>query len=221
MKLPFTTEQFFDLFRQYNEAVWPAQIALNLLALAALGFLAFRRETSGRAVSGILSLLWAWTGIAYHLVYFTRINKAAFVFGVLFLAGSAAFLWAGVIKRRLQFSVADAPRRIVGTLLLAYGLLVYPALSILFGHGYPFMPTFGLPCPTTIFTIGMLFFLATPFPRSVAVATVLWSVVGSSAAFHFGVYQDLGLLVAGIAGIVLIALPQTIRASTAPKWSQE
>jgi hypothetical protein len=35
------------------------------------------------------------------------------------------------------------------------------------------------------------------------------------------VYQDLGLLVAGIAGIVLIALPQTIRASTAPKWSQE
>jgi hypothetical protein len=39
--------------------------------------------------------------------------------------------------------------------------------------------------------------------------------VGLQAAFLLGVYQDLGLLMAGIAGIVLIALPQTIRASTA------
>ena len=28
MQLPFTEEQFFDLFAAYNEALWPALIAL-------------------------------------------------------------------------------------------------------------------------------------------------------------------------------------------------
>ena len=33
MNLPFTAEQFFDVFRRYNESVWPAQLALNAIAL--------------------------------------------------------------------------------------------------------------------------------------------------------------------------------------------
>ena len=28
MKLPFTPDQFLDVFRQYNTAVWPMQILL-------------------------------------------------------------------------------------------------------------------------------------------------------------------------------------------------
>jgi hypothetical protein len=28
MQLPFTKEQFFDLFAAYNEALWPAAVAL-------------------------------------------------------------------------------------------------------------------------------------------------------------------------------------------------
>lgn len=204
MKLPFTAEQFFDVFRQYNEAVWPAQFALNLLALAAVGLWIWRRPNSGRLISAILGLLWAWTGIAYHLIYFTAINKAAFAFGVVFLAGSGAFLWAGVIKGQLAFTSANAIHRILGSVLVAFALLLYPALSGLFGHGYPAMPTFGVPCPTTIFTIGMLCLLSAPFPRYVLAAPVMWSAVGSQAAFLLGAYQDFGLLVAGIIAIFLI-----------------
>jgi len=32
--LPFTESQFFDVFRQYNEAVWPAPVVLTALALS-------------------------------------------------------------------------------------------------------------------------------------------------------------------------------------------
>lgn len=38
MKLPFTVEQFFGIFRDYNETVWPAQVVLLGLALAAIWF---------------------------------------------------------------------------------------------------------------------------------------------------------------------------------------
>ena len=33
MRLPFTAGQFFAVCLQYNEAVWPAQLLLNALAL--------------------------------------------------------------------------------------------------------------------------------------------------------------------------------------------
>lgn len=214
MSLPFTAEQFFDLFRQYNEAVWPAQLALNLLALVAIGLRVWRRPHSSRLISGILGILWAWTGVVYHLIYFTSINKAAFAFGAICLAGSGAFLWAGVIKGQLEFSSTVVTHRVVGSVLVAFALLVYPALSAFFGHGYLAMPTFGLPCPTTIFTIGMMCFVAAPFPRYVLAAPILWSAVGSQAAFLLSVYQDLGLLLAGIIAVFLIV--QSKRASAHP-----
>jgi hypothetical protein len=66
------------------------------------------------------------------------------------------------------------------------------------------MPTFGLPCPTTIFTIGVLAFLKRPHPRSVFIVPVLWCVVGATAAFVLGVTQDLALIVAGTVGIILL-----------------
>lgn len=204
MKLPFTPEQFFDVFRQYNEAVWPAQLALNLLALIAIGLLFLRRPASDRAIAGILALLWAWTGIAYHLFFFTAINQAAIAFGAVFLVGSGAFLWAGVIRGQLSFASNNATHRIIGGVLVAFALAIYPLLAELLGHGYPAMPTFGLPCPTTIFTIGMLCFLALPFPRYVLVAPILWAAVGAQAAFLLGVYQDLGLLVAGLVAVWLL-----------------
>lgn len=204
MELPFTTAQFFDVMGQYNQAVWPMQFGLTLLALIAVGLLVWRRGYSDRAIAAILGLLWLWTGIAYQLLFFTTINQAAFVFTAIYLAGAAAFFWAGVARGRMRFSATAPLRRAAGLVLLTYALLVYPALSALLGHAYPMTPTFGLPCPTTIFSIGMLCFLATPYPRYPLLAPIAWSAIGSQAAFLFGIYQDLGLLLAGVIGVLLM-----------------
>ena len=203
MKLPFTSEQFFDVFRLYNETVWPAQFVLNLLAVTAVALCIWRPRQSGRLISAILALLWAWTGIAYHLVFFTTINKAAYAFGAVMFAGSAAFFWAGVVNEQLAYTTANAVHRIVGSVLLVYALILYPLVSGALGHAYPHMPTFGLPCPTTIFTIGMLCLLAAPFPKYVLAAPILWAAIGSQATFLLGVYADLGLLVAGVVALFL------------------
>jgi Family of unknown function (DUF6064) len=60
------------------------------------------------------------------------------------------------------------------------------------------IPTFGLPCPTTIFTAGLLL-LAAPHSRTLAIVPIVWSVVGGSAAFLLGVSADYALPVAGAA----------------------
>jgi hypothetical protein len=69
----------------------------------------------------------------------------------------------------------------------------------------PELPTFGLPCPTTIFTIGLLALAPSSSPRAVLAVPILWCLVGSQAAFLLDVAPDFGLLAAGVAAIALFA----------------
>lgn len=202
--LPFTEAQFFDVFRRYNEAVWPAPVALTVLALVAVGLVLRPRPFSGVAVSAILSVLWAWGAVVYHLAFFSRVNPVAPAFAALFLAGALLFLWLGVVRRRLAFAPPGRARTVAGVALLAYALIAYPALSSALGHAYPATPTFGLPCPTTLFTVGVLAFLEPPYPGVVVLPAVLWSLVGAQAALLLGVTQDLALLAAAAVGGVLM-----------------
>lgn len=207
MVLPFTSEQFFAVFGAYNEAVWPAQFFLLALAVLALVLVAFPRTWSGWAVSAILAVFWAWLAVAYHLAFFAAINPLAYVFAAVSAAGALVFLWQGVVRRKLRFRLTRSSRVGVGVTLVAFALLIYPVWSAYSGHGFPEMPTFGLPCPTTLFTMGLLAFLVPPYPRSTLLVPVLWCLVGAQAAFLLGVWQDLGLLVAAAVGAVLIARP--------------
>ena len=207
MQLPFTVEQFFAVFALYNNVVWPAQVFLLLLAALVVVFIALRRTWSGMAVSVILALLWLWVGVAYHLAFFARINPVAFGFGALSIVGGLLFAWHGVVRRHLEFAFVMNLRTAIGVTLLAFALLVYPAWVTLTGHGYPELPTFGLPCPTTIFTIGVLALASGAGFRAVLAVPILWSLVGSQAAFLLDVKPDLGLLVAGVAAVGLFIWP--------------
>ena len=205
MQLPFTIEQFYGVFCEYNTSVWPAQILLVALAVVAVALAVVPRRWSGAAISSILAFLWAWLALAFHLAFFAGINPGAYVFAGVSLAGAVIFLWQGVLRRQLEFRVVRSFRTVVGLILIVFALIVYPVWSHYAGHLYPAIPSFGLPCPTTIFTVGMLAFLVAPYTRSPFVVPVLWCLVGVQAAFFLGVPQDLGLGVAGIVGIVLLA----------------
>lgn len=205
--LPFTVEQFFGVFRLYNTSVWPVQLFLVLLALLAIALVALRRPWSSLVVSVILASLWVWFGVAYHLTFFATINPLAYGFAPLSIVGGVMFAWQGVVRRRLEFGFVRSLRAAIGVGLLAFALVVYPLWATLTGHPYPELPTFGLPCPTTIFTIGLLALASGPGLRPVLVVPILWSVVGSQAAFLLDVQSDFGLLIAGIVAIALFVWP--------------
>jgi hypothetical protein len=205
--LPFSREQFFAIFGDYNLAVWPMPVVLTALALAAVGLAFAQRAWSGRAIGAILAFFWAWIAIAYHWTQFTRINSLAYGFAAVSFAGALLFAWQGVIRGSMRFGWRGGWRGAAGVVLLGYALAAYPAWTWLAGHHFPRSPTFGLPCPTTIFTLGILAFLLAPVPRSVFVVPLLWSAIGVQAAFLLGVPQDLGLGVAGLAGLALAWKP--------------
>ncbi len=70
---------------------------------------------------------------------------------------------------------------------------MYPLLSTLIGHRYPEAPTFGLPCPTTIFTLGLLSWTRPSVPWPLTIVPIGWAIIGSSAAVRLGMWEDLGL----------------------------
>jgi hypothetical protein len=201
MNLPFTPEEFFAVFVRYNQSVWPAQLVLNAAALLAAAMLFRSGVMANRTISLILALFWGWMSTAYHFMFFTRINPVAWLFGLVFLAGGAAFLWLGIIRPRLRFGAVGGSRGALGWLFVVFALAIYPAIGYALGHRYPAAPTFGLPCPTTIFTIGLLLFAEPPAPRAVFIVPLLWTAVGSLAAFWLGVFEDLALVVAGVIGL--------------------
>ena len=201
--IPFTREQFLEVFESYNESIYPFQWILFVLALAAV-VLSLKREVhSNRIVAGLLFALWCWTGVVYHWVFFSRINKAAFLFGLLCIIQAVFFLRVGVFRSQMDFRPQLNVFGVVGSLLILYALAIYPVLSYSFEHTYPQSPTFGVPCPTTIFTFGLLLWLGQKVPRFLVAIPLAWSLVGMTAVFSFGILEDMGLVVAGVLGSFL------------------
>lgn len=205
--MPFGVEEFFGVFRAYNEAVWPAQLLLALAGLVALLGLLPRSPGWSRCSYLILAFLWLWMGLVYHWTFFAAINPLAPAFAILFVVAGVLLGWLAVRSPGPALRWRGGARGVIGSALVLYGLVVYPIIGRLSGHVYPDAPGFGLPCPTTIFTIGLLTFAA-PWPRRrLLVVPVLWSAIGSTAAFSLGVPQDYGLAVAGIWAIALLVRP--------------
>jgi hypothetical protein len=202
--LPFTPDVFLFLFETYNRAIWPAQLVAYALGVAAL-LLALRPlPAGGRLVFAILAAFWLWNGIAYHWLHFLEINFAAAGFGALFVLQGALFAVAALAGRRsVRF------RRDVsgwsGLFLALFALLVYPWLAWLAGHGWPRAAVFGVaPCPTVIFTLGMLLMVEGRAPLALAAIPFLWSLIGGSAVFLLGIPEDVFLPVAGLVGFGLL-----------------
>ena len=203
--LPFTPGQFLSVFVNYNTAIWPIQVGAYLLGCSAIVLLLWKASHADRVTAGILAIMWLWTGIAYHGVFFATINKAAYLFGALFVIQGAYLLYSGVYHDRLRFGLGDGPTVWIGVALVFYAAILYPLIGMWTGHVYPEMPVFGVtPCPVTIFTFGMFLLTTQPISRWLLVIPFIWSLIGGSAAVLLHVPQDWLLLVSGFITVLLI-----------------
>jgi hypothetical protein len=206
MQLPFTHEQFLDLFGEYNRALWPAVILLWFATLLAVVRLFRKHSNSSRSLVLLLAFHWAWAGAVYHIAFFRRINPVALAFGIAFLVQAALFLWRGIIRSHLVFTPAPTIWSQFGLALVIYSL-AYPFLGLLFGLQYPRIPTFGVPCSTTILTVGLLLLTPRRDARGLGSIPVLWGGIGGSAAFVLGVKADLVLPLAGVLMLIYMLSP--------------
>lgn len=198
--MPFSAGEFFALFGVYNTAIWPLQIVAYLAGLLVVAMLFRPSQLADRVILLVLAAMWSVNGVGYHLLHFAPINPAARVFAVFFLLEAILLAAAPFRSRdRIVFDIRPGPNVWLAAALILYAMLLYPLLGFLFGHRYPEVPMFGVaPCPTTIFTIGVLMLGRWQVVRWLLIVPALWSVVGGSAAILLSVPQDYGLIVAGV-----------------------
>jgi hypothetical protein len=195
VQLPFTPDEFFGVFADYNQAVGMVVVVLWLVSALVVAIAWRHPVRHSRALTLFLAALWAWNAAAYHALLFARINPAAWLFAGLFLVQGVLLFCAGV-ARDVEYFAASRVMNGVGVSLVGYAFL-YPLPNLTLGHPYPGTPTFGVPCPTAILTIGALLTVRRVRP-TLAVIPVLWALVGGSAAILLGVWPDYVPLAAGI-----------------------
>ncbi len=96
MELPFSHNEFLDVFGAYNSVLWP--VVAVLWAVTAGFTLRWMRKgrMDGRGLFALLAMHWGWSGIAYHWFFFRAMNPAAALFGALFVVQAALFTWLAV-----------------------------------------------------------------------------------------------------------------------------
>ena len=213
MKVPFNIEQFLQVFKKYNEAVFPMQIVLMLMSITVIYLVVKPNPLSGKLISVILSFFWLWMGIVYHIIFFTAINKAAWLFGGIFIIQGIMFLYFGVFQNKFSFQFQKDNYGVTGIILILFALIIYPVAGYFLGHIYPSSATFGLPCPTTIFTFGFLLLNTNKCPLAILIIPFVWSIIGFMAAFQFGILEDTGLIAASLIALSLLIYRDRLFAS--------
>ncbi len=205
MSVPFTSEQFFEVFAAYNAAIWPAQIIAYAFGLMAVAMLWSNWSIGKRLVLPILAIMWLWNGLAYHLVFFSTINPVASGFAAIFVVQAILLVAISTSGSSVQLDIRRDLRSLLGLSVIFYALFVYELLSYLAGHGLVKGPLFGVtPCPTTIFTMGVLLLARGKLVILLAIIPVIWSMVGLSAAVLFEVREDFALAVTAMLLVIFL-----------------
>jgi hypothetical protein len=199
-----TLDQFLQMIADYNNAFWPLQFATYALGIVALLFAIWKSKYSSKVVTGILAFFWLWVGIIFNWLYFSKLFPLAISFAVLFAIQGILLVAVGIFREDLSFRVKPDLYGIIGGILILYGMVGYPLIEYLLGRGYPSLLSFGMvPCPTTVFTLGLLLWTDKKPPKYILIIPFLYTLSGPLPVY-LGIVEDVGMIVLGIAATILL-----------------
>jgi hypothetical protein len=179
--LMFSSRTWYRLVEVYNAAFWPLHVATLLLGLAIVVLVIRQPAWLGRAIAGLLALLWAWIAVAFLQLRFATISTAASWFAGAFVLQALLLAWAGPVRNCLTFSWRPGVREYAGMVLLALALLGYPFIPVVSGRGVAQAEVFGMmPDPTVLGTIGALLLAEGRWRRRLLAIPLLWCVVSGA-----------------------------------------
>lgn len=203
MVISFTLKDFLEMIATYNKTFWPMQIIVYALGLIALLLAIINTDYSSKFISAILVFFWMWVGMVFEILFFSKLFPLSISTAILIIIEGLLLAWFGIFKKDLTFKFKLDVYGVVGSLIIFYGMIVYPAIEYLLRRGYPQLLLVGLtPCPTVIFTLGMLLW-SEKLPKYIVVIPFIYSLSGV-IPISIGIAEDIGLVVTGFIVFILI-----------------
>ena len=177
--LMFSPAVYWRLVERYNRGVWPLQALTLAMGLVLLWWVTARRPMAGRAVAGLLAVLWLGVGWAFHWQRYATINWAANYFAVGFALQALLLLMAAVKPVPGNPAAGNAQSRAVGLALATSGVMLYPLLGAAAGRDGAQAEVFGLmPEPTALATVGLLMATRQPYRGWLMVIPITSLLIG-------------------------------------------
>jgi hypothetical protein len=199
------TGSWWETVGTYNAAVFPLQ-AVVALAAVALTCLVFARPggRSDKLMKAYLSLLCAWNGLVFFLVY-GRLLPGTILGAPLFILAAILFAWDLKVGET-RFRLPEAPLQRFATGLLILLALLYPFLGAAFGHYYPESCTFGImPCPTAVFALALLSAALPQADKKVYLLLLVWALPALGKCLGaLDLYEDCVLFWAGVYALIML-----------------
>jgi hypothetical protein len=150
-----------------------------------------------------LSFLWLFNGIVFSLIFWASSHLFGYVFGISCIVQGLIFLF-GLKRSDLSTKSPSPIYAITGIIFVLYAAVGYQVFGHYLGHIYPkFFPVGLVPCPTTIFTLGILLIISENIPVRYYIIPLTIAIGGFLAAYN-GIYEDIGLIISGLLGTYLI-----------------
>ncbi len=201
--IPFSVQEFLAVLENYNLAIWPLQIFAYILVLPTLFFSSISKRYSIKIVLAILSFFWLFTGIVFCFIYWAPSHIFGYIFGICCVIQGLLFLYS-IYKSDITMGSRNISHLFIGILFVLYAIIGYQIFGYYIGHIYPKFFAVGLvPCPTTIFTFGIFLIIGSKIQIKYFIVPLIISLGGIMAAYN-GIYEDIGLAIAGILGTILI-----------------
>ena len=201
--LSFSTEEFLLVLESYNLSIWPLQIIAYFLIGLVL-FLLFKQTLySTKIVIFVLSLFWLFNGVVFSLIYWAPSHFFGYGFGILCFVQGLLFLYS-MKYSDITIGTQDKTYTLIGLMFVFYAIIGYQILGYFLGHIYPqYFPAGLVPCPTTILTFGIFLIINNKIPFQYYVIPLVISIGGFLAVYN-GIFEDLGLILAGILGTIYL-----------------
>ena len=209
----FTFSEFLDMMARYNNHYW-LMLPINYsLCISAILFSLRKTTYSSRIVTSVLAVFWLWTGVIFNGLVFSEISSRAVIFAAVFVVESMLLVFYGFYKSELIFRVRADLIGAVGWTSILYGLLGYPLIASLLGRGYPQSLVVGLaPCPTVVFTLGILFWSERRLTKAILAIPLFYALAGGAMVSSKGVVEDLGMIIIAMAMIGVVIYRDRIQA---------
>lgn len=198
-----TTETFWNQMGAYNEATFPAQIAMIVLAIA-LTYLVFAKPSNktNNFMKAFLSFVFAWNGIVFFLIYAK--NPISTFFGAPLFIIVAILFAVDIFMKKIEFRFLDLKRQRFITIFWVLLVFLYPLIGIALGHSYPKTCMPMAPCPLTVFAIALVAATIPHVDKKVYILLPPWAILSLPKCLGaLDCYEDCILFVAGVYGLIL------------------
>lgn len=194
---------FISTIADYNSNTWKFQIAFYLIGIL-LTILIYKKPVDSvkRAMKLYLGICYLWISTVFFLRYgsgeFHKELTAAY-FGLI-----SILFFIDIFTNKITL---ERNRRYDKGVSAIYILsLLYPVVGFLLGRHFPEISMWLMPCPLTVFAIALLTSFKTAKNTWMYILLLLWALPGLPKSFMFNIQEDLILGLAGVFGIIVLAL---------------